>query len=598
MNNNKNMLFAIALAAAVLFLWQYFIAAPATKVEQARQASLSHQEKTKPSIAGAPVLPGIATGDTHMSRAAALKAGGKRVVIDTAMVDGSILLKGARLDDLRLKKYHDTVDPKSPEIVLLAPKSTDYPYYAEFGWVGGAGSQQKLPDDNSVWSQAGNGTLSPGHPVTLTWDNGQGLVFTRTIAIDDQYMFTVTDSVANKGSAAANLFPFGYVARQNIPHTATSWILHEGFVGVANGSEVDAKYSDFKDPGTPPKSFASTGGWVGITDKYWMAAIVPPQGESFNGAYLGAKTPAGADAYQANYRLNARTVAPGASVSVTHRLFAGAKVVDILRGYQDSQNITHFDLAVDWGWFWFLTRPFFWLLDHLNKILGNFGLAILGLTVIVKLVFFPLASASYRSMSKMKKLQPHMEVLKKTHKDDPQKLQTAMMELYKREKANPVSGCLPILLTIPVFFSLYKVLFVTIEMRHAPFYGWIHDLSAPDPTSLLNLFGLIPYNPHAILPAFLSFLSIGAWPILYGITQWMQTKLNPPPPDPVQAKMFAFMPLIFTFMFATFPAGLVIYYAWNNLLSVAQQWFIMKREGVDVRFFDNIKPKKLKAAND
>jgi len=603
MTNNKNVLLAIALAAAVLFVWQYFVATPAMKVEQARQAALTKQEKAKPgssasSSGTAPALPGIAGGSAHMSREAALKAGGARVAIDTPMVDGTILLKGAKLDDLRLKKYHDTVDPKSPEIVVLAPKGTDYPYYATFGWVG----PKNMPDDNSEWRQTNGGVLSPGHPVTLTWDNGNGLVFTRVIAIDDKYMFTVTDSVANRGGAAVSLFPYGTVERQSIPKTVTSWILHEGFVGVANGSEVDAKYDDFKEAGTPPKTFDSTGGWVGITDKYWMAAIVPPQGESFNGAYLGAKTPSGADAYQANYRLGARKLAPGGTASVTHRLFAGAKVVDILRGYQDSQNVTHFDLAVDWGWFWFLTRPFFWLLDILNKALGNFGLAILALTVIVKLIFFPLASASYRAMSKMKKLQPQLEVLKKQHADDPQKMQLAMMELYKREKANPVSGCLPILLTIPVFFSLYKVLFVTIEMRHAPFYGWIHDLSAPDPTSIFNLFGLIPYNPHAVLPAFLSFLSIGVWPIIYGATQWVQTKMNPPPPDPVQAKMFAFMPIIFTFMFATFPAGLVIYYAWNNLLSVAQQWYIMKREGVDVTLFDNIKPKKLaaapKAAND
>jgi len=509
-------------------------------------------------------------------------------VIDTPMVDGSILLKGARLDDLRLKKYRDTVDPNSPEIVLLAPKGTDYPYYASFGWVGG----NAMPDDTSEWRQTNGGTLSPGHPVTLTWDNGHGLVFTRVIAIDDKYMFTIADSVANRGGAAINLFPYGTVERQSVPASATSYILHEGFIGVANGSEVDAKYSDFKEANTPPKNFSSTGGWVGITDKYWMAAIIPPQGESFNGAYLGAKTPSGADAYQSNYRLNARLVAPGGTASVTHKLFAGAKVVDILRGYQDSQGVSHFDQAVDWGWFWFLTRPFFWVLDHLNKVLGNFGLAILGLTVIVRLVFFPLQSASFRSMSKMKKLQPQMETIRAQHKEDPQKMQIAMMDLYKREKANPLSGCVPILLTIPVFFSLYKVLFVTIEMRHAPFYGWIHDLSAPDPTSILNLFGLIPYNPHAILPAAVSFLSIGVWPILYGITQWVQTKLNPPPPDPVQAKMFSFMPVIFTFMFATFPAGLVIYYAWNNLLGVIQQSYIMKREGVEITFFDNIKPKK------
>ena len=592
MNNNKNVLFAVALAAAVLFLWQYFVATPSMKAEQARQAALSHREKTKPSAA--PVLPGIAAGTSHLTREAALKVGGLRVVIDTPMVDGSILLKGARLDDLRLKTYHDTVDPKSPEIVLLAPKSTDYPYYATFGWIGASA----MPDDNSEWRQTNGTVLSPGHPVTLSWDNGHGLVFTRVIAIDDKYLFTVTDHVVNKGEAAVNLFPYGTVERQSIPKTVTSWILHEGFVGVAGGSEIDAKYSDFKDPGTPPKNFSSTGGWVGITDKYWMAAIVPPQGENFNGAYLGAKTPAGADAYQANYRLEARKIAPGATASVTHRLFAGAKVVDILKAYENSQNIIHFDNAVDWGMFFFLTRPFFWLLDNLNKVLGNFGLSILALTVIVKLIFFPLASASYRAMSKMKKLQPQMEELKKLHKDDSQKLQLAMMELYKREKANPVSGCLPILLTIPVFFSLYKVLYVTIEMRHAPFYGWIHDLAAPDPTSLLNLFGLIPYDPHTALPAFLSYLSIGVWPILYGITQWVQTKINPPPPDPVQAKMFAFMPVIFTFMFATFPSGLVIYYAWNNLLTVAQQWYIMSREGVEISLFDNIKPKKIKAAND
>ncbi len=611
MNNNKNVFVAIFLAAAVLFVWQYFVATPSMKAEQARQAALTHQEKTKP--ASAPVLPGIATGTSHLSREAALKVGGKRVVIDTPMVDGSLLLKGARLDDLRLKNYHDTVNPKSPEIVLLAPKSTNYPYSATFGWVGAA----NMPGDNSQWTQVGDGTLSPGHPVTLTWDNGHGLVFTRVIAIDNQYMFTVADSVANKSGAPAKLYPYGVVERQGIQADEASMYLHVGFVGVANGSEVDAKYSDFKEAGTPAKTFSSTGGWVGITDKYWMAAVVPPQGENFNGGYLGTKTAAGVDAYQANYRLGARNIAPGASASVTHRLFAGAKVVSILRGYENSQKIVHFDNAVDWGWFWFLTRPFFWVLDEFNKLFGNFGLAILGLTVIVKLVMFPLANAGFRSMSRMKKLQPQMEEIKKKHKDDePQKLQMAMMELYKREKVNPVSGCVPILLTIPVFIALYKVLFVTIEMRHAPFYGWIHDLSAPDPSSLLNLFGLIPYNPHAfiasishtpfaIVGTIMGFLSVGIWPILMGITQWVQTKLNPPPADPIQAKMFAFMPVIFTFMFATFPAGLVIYYAWNNLLTVIQQYIIMKREGADVHLFGDGKPKpdkkhvkKLKAAND
>lgn len=601
MNNNKNVVLALALSAAVLFAWQYFVAGPSMRAQQARQAAVAHEEHaarartTTQSTANADVgLPSIATSEGHLTRQAALRMEGNRVSIDTPMVDGSILLKGARFDDLRLKKYRETVDPKSPEIVLLAPKSTEYPYYAEFGWVGAA----DMPNDNSVWRQTGGGTLSPGKPVTLSWDNGHGLAFTRVISVDDKYMFTIKDSVANTSSSSVTLYPYGYVARQRIPKTVTTWILHQGFVGVANGSEVDANYSDFKNPGTPPKTFSSTGGWMGITDKYWMAAVIPPQHEPFNGAYLGSKTGSGTDAYQADYRLGARTIEPGGQTSVTDRLFAGAKVVDILKSYQDSENISHFDLAVDWGWFWFFTRPLFWLLDNFNKVLGNFGLAILALTVVVKLLFFPLANAGFKSMSKMKKVQPELERLKKAHADDPQGLQQQMMELYKREKVNPVSGCLPIVIQIPVFFSLYKVLYVTIEMRHAPFFGWIRDLSAPDPTSILNLFGLLPFNPHTAVPAFLMILSIGAWPIFYGVTQWVQTKLNPPPADPVQARMFGFMPIIFTFMFANFPVGLVIYYTWNNLLSVVQQYFIMRREGVSVNILENIRPKKLNPAND
>ena len=595
MNNdsNRNFMIALALCAAVLFGWQYFIATPQMKADQARQAQLAKQIKTV-TPQTAPGVPGLATTTSHMSREAALKAGGPRIAIDTPMVDGSIKLTGAKLDDLRLKTYRETLDPKSPEIVLLAPKSTDFPYYAEFGWIGG---NTKVPDDNSAWKQTSGTVLSPGKPVTLTWDNGQGLVFTRVIAVDDKFMFTVADSVANRSGTGVTLYPFGAIERQNIQKDESSLYLHVGFVGVANGSEVDANYKDFKEAGTAPKTFSSTGGWVGITDKYWMAAVVPPQNESFSGSYLGTTLNSGVPAYQANYRLSARDLANGASTTVTHRLFAGAKVVDILRQYQDQQHIVHFDNAVDWGMMWFLTRPFFWMLDQLYKLFGNFGLAILGLTVVVKILFFPLQSASFRSMSKMKKLQPEMERLKKHHEGDPQKFQLAVMELYKREKANPVAGCVPILLTIPVFISLYKVLFVTIEMRHAPFYGWIHDLSAQDPTSFLNLFGLLPFDPHVILPAGLSFLAIGIWPVIYGITMWFQQKLNPAITDPVQAKMFAFMPLIFTFMFATLPAGMVIYYTWSNLLNMLQQVVIMRREGVEIHLFSNLKAKK-PAAND
>jgi len=588
--NNNNMILAIALSALVIFGWQFFVVGPQMKAEQAKQAAIAQQEKLHPHAkapgapAATPGVPGMAGATTHMSREAALKAGGARVAIDSPLLDGSIALKGGKLDDLRLKKYHETLDPKSPEIVLLAPKSTDYPYYAEFGWIG-----SNAPNDQTVWSQQGDNTLSPGHPVTLTWDNGQGLVFTRTIAVDDQYMFSVKDTAANKSGQTQTLYPFAYVAREGVPKEPTSYVLHQGFVGVASGSEVDAGYADFKDEGTPPKAFSSTGGWVGITDKYWMAAVIPPQGENYNGQYLGSTMAGNVKAYQANYRLNARTIAAGAEAEVTHRLFAGAKVVDILRAYEKSQNIARFDNAVDWGWFWFLTQPLFWLLDIFYKYIGNFGIAILMLTVAVKLLFFPLANASFKSMSRMKKVQPFMEDIKKAHKDDPQRQQQEMMALYKREKVNPLTGCLPMLIQIPVFFSLYKVLYVTIEMRQAPFYGWIHDLSAPDPTSILNLFGLLPYHIPLWIPAY---LSIGVWPILMGFTQFVQTKLNPAPTDPVQARMFTFMPLIFTFMFATFPAGLVIYYTWNNLLSVAQQYFIMRREGVEIHLFENLKFKK------
>jgi YidC/Oxa1 family membrane protein insertase len=406
-------------------------------------------------------------------------------------------------------------------------------------------------------------------------------------------MFTVTDSVTNESKTKATLYPYAYVARDGVPQTQHFWVLHEGFVGVGDGSLKDPSYDDFKDQNAPPQTFTSTGGWLGITDKYWMAAVIPPQTEAMDAGYRATPYRGGAKSYQADYRLAARNVGPGATASVTHHLFAGAKVFDTIRTYEHGMNIQRFDLAIDWGWFIIITQPLFWLLDQLFRYLGNFGLAILALTVIVKTIFFPIANAQYKSMGKMKKVQPEMERIKQLFKDDLQKQQQAMMELYRREKVNPVAGCLPMLLIIPVFFSLYKVIFVTIEARHAPFYGWIHDLSAPDPTSIINLFGLLPFDPHAYLPAFLGFLSIGIWPVLMGFTQWLQTKMNPAPADPVQAQMFAYMPLIFTFMFATFPSGLVIYYTWNNLLSVAQQYVMMRRQGVEVHLFENLRLRKL-----
>jgi YidC/Oxa1 family membrane protein insertase len=582
---NRNLMLAIALSAAVLFGWQYFVAMPAMKADQAKQALLAKEHK-QASPAATPV-PGA---PAQLPREKALALGGTRIRIDTPSVDGTLMLRGARFDDLRLKRYHETSDPKSPEIVLLAPKGTNYPYFVDFGWTNAEGVTTPVPDDRSVWTLVKGDKLSVGSPVTLQWDNGHGLIFTRQIAVDDQFMFTITDSVENKGSVAATLYPYALVVRDGVPPSQHYWVLHEGFVGVADGSLKDAGYSDFKDEGTPPKTFSSTGGWVGITDKYWMAAVVPPQNTNFDGSYLA--TPyGGTKAYEANYRLGARTAAAGGgTVQVIHHLFAGAKVVDTLRHYEHTLGIARFDLAIDWGWFLIITQPLFWVLDQFYKLLGNFGLAILLLTVAVKIVTFPIANASAKTMAKMKKVQPEQEKIKERFKDDPVKQQQAIMELYKREKVNPLTGCVPQLLVIPVFFSLYKVFFVTIEMRQAPFYGWIHDLAAPDPTSIINLFGLLPFHPPSFIPAF---LSIGIWPILMGITQWVQTKLNPAPADPIQARMFGLMPIMFTFMFATFPAGLVIYYTWNNLLGIAQQWYIMSRQGVEVHLFKNLRLDRL-----
>jgi len=577
---NRNLIITVVLSAAILFGWQYFVAGPALKADQAKQALLHKPQSAGEVVPGVPAQP---SQSARLSLTAALATGGTRVKIDTPSVDGSLLLKGGRFDDLRLKHYRTTTDPKSPEIVLLAPKGSDYPYFVDFGW---SGNGVKLPDDNTLWTLKSGTVLSPGHPVTLEWQNGQGLDFTRVISVDSQFMFTIADSVQNAAKGNVVLYPYGLVVRDGVPKTQHYWVLHEGFVGVANGTLTDANYDDFKDDGTPPKEFTSTGGWAGITDKYWMAAVIPPQNEAFNGSYRAQPYGNGAKSYQADYRLNARNIAAGSTVTVTHRLFAGAKVVDILRTYEHKQGVTDFDMAIDWGWFKPITQPLFWVLDRFYHLLGNFGLAILLLTVAVKLVTFPIASSSAKTMAKMKKVQPEQEEIKKRFPDDAVKQQQAVMELYKREKVNPLTGCVPQLLVIPVFFSLYKVFFVTIEMRQAPFYGWIKDLSAPDPTSIINLFGLLPYHVPSFFPAF---LSIGIWPILMGITQWVQTKLNPAPADPIQARMFSLMPIMFTFMFATFPAGLVIYYTWNNLLGVAQQWFIMSRQGVEVHLFKNLR---------
>jgi YidC/Oxa1 family membrane protein insertase len=582
MENNRNTVLAFTLAIALLVAWEFFVAMPQMRAQQAKQAhqtALQH----KPAEEQPAQTPQMRSAAAQLSRDQALKATGARIGIDTPTVDGSILLKGARFDDLRLKQYRETVDPKSPEIVLFSPEHTRFPYFAQYGWTAAPGTHVAVPGDSTVWKQTGGTVLSPDHPVTLSWDNGQGLVFTRTIAVDRDYMFAVTDNVANKSGRTVTLYPYGLVVRVGVPTEAHYMALHEGFVGIVNNDLNDPSYDDLK-PDAPSKTFTSTGGWLGITDKYWMATLIPPQADAFDGAYRVA-TPDGVKTYQAEYRLGGKTIAAGTTLTLNQRLFAGAKKYDIIANYRDTAGVPRFEYAIDWGWYFFITKPMFWLLDVLFHFAGNFGVAILLLTVVIRLLFFPIANAQFKSMSKMKKLQPQVEAIKARFAEDKVRQQQEMMDLYKREKANPVSGCLPTVIQIPVFFSLYKVLLVTIEMRHAPFIGWIHDLSAPDPTSIVNLFGLLPYGVPAWMPAF---LSIGIWPIIMGVTQWTQTKLNPAPADPVQARMFAFMPLMFTAMLAGFPAGLVIYYAWSNTLSIAQQWFIMSRQGVEIHLFKNL----------
>ena len=528
-----------------------------------------------PSVAPGSTAPGSAPGGTaqapavpaYATREAAL-AEQKRVRIVTGRLHGSIALTGGRIDDLTLATYHDTVDPKSPEVVLLWPNGTKDPYFAEFGWVAGSPGI-KVPGPDTKWTAAG-GPLTPTAPVTLTWDNGAGLVYTRTISIDENYMFTVRDAVRNAGTEPVALTPYGLISRTGTPHVAGYYILHEGLIGLVGNSLQEIKYSDTTalDPSKPPVD--SSGGWLGFTDKYWLTALVPPQDEAIKTKFQHVQE-GGIDRYQADFLGPAVTVPADGTAANSMRLFAGAKEVNLLDAYADG-GIPRFDRAIDFGWFYFLTKPIFLTLQFFYGLIGNFGLAILLLTLIIKLLFFPLANKSYAAMSKMKLLQPEMVKIRERFPDDKARQQQEIMAMYKKVGANPLAGCLPIVVQIPVFFSLYKVLFVTIEMRHAPFFGWIQDLSAPDPTSFANLFGLIPFAPP-------HFLMIGAWPLMMGITMFLQQKLNPQPVDPVQAKMFMALPIVFTYMLSAFPAGLVIYWCWNNLLSIAQQWTIMHRAG-------------------
>lgn len=600
MENSRNYFLAIGLSVLIFVVWQVVYVAPRLEADQERQQALIEQQAatvgadgTIPSVttpsgetAQLPNLQGIPAAQT-IAREDALAEAGARVVIDTPSLSGSLNLTGARLDDLTLKNYHETIDPTSPNVILFSPSNTAEGYFSEVGFIA-AKDVGPVPSESTVWAVKSGDKLTDQTPLVLTYDNGNGLVFDRTISVDENFMFTVEDSVTNSTGAQVSISPYGRIKRLYKPQTSGIYILHEGligFLGEQGLQEVD--YGDVEDaekglvvPGKSPT------GWIGITDKYWAAALVPEQGRPFQSrfGYFGAGTPS----YQTDYVSDAAVIETGATTSFQTRIFAGAKTAPEIAAYTEEQNIEQFDLMIDWGWFYFITKPMFSALHFFYQLFGNFGVSILVTTVMVKLIFFPLANKSYKSMANMKKVQPQMEELKKLHGDDRPALQKGMMELYKREKINPVAGCWPVLLQIPVFFALYKVLYVSIEMRHAPFFGWIQDLSAPDPTSVFNLFGLLPYDPTA-LPVLGSLLALGVWPLIMGITMFLQMRMNPTPPDPTQAMIFTWMPIVFTFMLASFPAGLVIYWAWNNSLSIVQQGVIMKRQGVKIELWDNIR---------
>jgi YidC/Oxa1 family membrane protein insertase len=581
MSEQKNLIIAIACSLVILLGFQFFYEFPKLEAERTRQAEIAAQQPVTsagsstvpsiPSTGSAPQAPGTnlaqTTVDPSVERAQIL-ADTPRITIDTPNVKGSIALRGGHVDDIVLKRYRETLDDDSDQIHLLQPIGAPKSYYAEFGWVGD--DSITLPNANTLW-QSNGGSLSPSSPVTLFWDNGAGQRFEMTYKIDDDYMITVDQKMINTSGQAATVYPYGFLSRGGTPDILGFYILHEGPLGVFNETLNEVDYDTLQEDGKVEAE--SVGGWIGITDKFWLAALIPAQQDSYKYRF-SHRIANQDDRYQVDYLGGEMTAAGnGGVVGTSTKLFAGAKEVEVLDSYAESEAIEKFDLAIDFGWFYFLTKPFFYFLNYINNLVGNFGIAILVFTVVVKAILFPLANKSYKSMAKMRELTPKLQQLRERYGDDKQKLNQEMMGIYKKEKVNPASGCLPIIVQIPIFFALYKVLFVSIEMRHAPFYGWINDLSVPDPTTLFNLFGLIPWSPP-------EFMMIGLWPILMGLTMFIQQRLNPQPTDPVQAKVFMFLPLFFTFLLANFAAGLVIYWTWNNILSILQQRLIMWRMGV------------------
>ncbi len=593
-DQNKNLILATALSFLVILGWfvggpmlfpQWFPAEPAAEQAAAPEASAPATAESQPA-ATAP-----ATEPTPEA---------PRLTIDTPKLSGTLSLAGGRIDDLSLKTYRETIDPTSPEVRLLSPVGKEHPYYAVFGWLAGNGLEPTdVPDTKTLWTVTSGSTLAPGQPVTLEWQNTKGLTFVRTLSVDENFMFTVTDKVENKGTAEARLAPYGIVARHGLPKLKSTYVVHEGLIRRTDGTFGEVKYSKFADfdlaeGETLPaeKVDATTDGWIGFSDHYWMTTLVPEQGKPWKSV---ARYVPQSDIYQAEVNHDVMAIAPGTSAEVTTRLYAGAKEWETIRAYQNDQGIAGFIDAIDWGWFYFFTKPIFWLLHHLHGLIGNMGLAIIALTFVLKLIVLPLAYKSYVSMARMKELQPEMEALKERAGEDKQKLQKDMMQLYKEKKVNPAAGCLPILIQIPIFYALFKVISNTLELRHASFFGWLNDLSGPDSSSLYNLFGLMPWDAPAA-GTLTHMIFIGILPIILGITMWLQQKLNPAPTDPVQQQIFAWMPWVFMFMMSSFASGLIIYWITNNTITFTQQYLIMASHGKRPDIFGNIKASVKKPA--
>ena len=564
--DNKNVFIAIALSMAVLLFWGAVIEKPQTQqnglVQDQGGGNKSKQVDNSISPNTSNIAPNISQNiDSKITTRNDAIKNSKRIKIENEKIKGTLSLKGGLIDDIAFKNYKkDLIENKN--VTFLNPKATEDGYYIETGWTS-IGNFIKVPNTDSIWKIIGNQVLSKDNPIVLEWNNGNGIIFKKKIALDEKYLFQISQEIKNESSQKVDLYPYAQITRNKIPDDIQNfYISHEGFIGVFDEQLKEDDYDDIEDKKIVREA---NEGWFGITDKYWMTAIVPEKGKNFKSTFLYK------DAFKANYILNSPTsVLPSSTGSNTIKLFVAAKEVETIDNYAEKQKIDKFDLVIDWGWFYFFTKPLFFVIDYLFKFSGNFGLAIVLITVAIRILFFPLANYSFRSMAKMKALQPEMVRLKEVHKGDKIKLQQEMMALYKKEKVNPASGCLPVLIQIPFFFAIYKMLFISLEMRHQPFFGWIKDLSAQDPTSLFNFFGLIPWDPP-------SFLIIGVWPILMGLSMWVQQKLNPAPADPIQAKIFAFFPIFLTVILASFPSGLVVYWTVNNILTIAQQWFIMKK---------------------